>query len=84
MGSINSATEPIYIETGMEPEFFMTHSRTEDAGNGNVRIFCYCERRRGQFILLYTVVVPAVKLAGIARRGLGASNLAFENLETAH
>jgi hypothetical protein len=66
-------TERNYIETGAEPEFFVTHTRTEAASGGNVRIFCYSERHKNEFQLLYIAVVPAKELAEIARRGLAAS-----------
>ncbi len=82
MGSANPAMEPVYLETGLEPEFFFTHSRTEDAGNGNVRVFCYVEKRKGQFVLLYTAVIPAVRLATIARRGMSASTMTFAEMDS--
>lgn len=82
-GAIVGSTKQIernFIETGTEPEFFVTHTRTEAASGGNVRIFCYSERHKGEFQLLYIAVVPAKELAEIARRGLAASSDA-SNLE---
>lgn len=70
-----------FIETGREPEYFCTFTRTEPAGNGNVRIFCYAERHKDQFHLLYTVIVPAQALAGMGRRAMEASSEAH-NLAT--
>lgn len=73
MASTKPAAERQYVETGGEPEYFCTHTRAETAGNGNVRVFCYAEKRRNEFHLLYTVVIPSRSLAEIARRGLAAS-----------
>ena len=72
-GGVRMATEPQYFETGSEPEYFVTHTRVEAASAGNVRVFCYAERRKGEFHLLYSVVIPNKEMAEIARRGLMAA-----------
>ncbi len=62
-----------FFETGREPEYFVTFTKTEPAGNGNVRVFCYSERHPGEFHLLYTAICPAAKLAVMGRRAIAAS-----------
>ncbi len=78
MGSANAEAMREFFETGSEPEYFCTFTRTMDAGNGNVRIFCYAERYKGQFHLLYTCVIPSPKLAGMGRRAVEASQTAAD------
>ena len=62
-----------YFETGSEPEFFVTHTKIESAGGGNLRIFCYVERHKGQLHLLYTAIVPPKALAMMARTSMSAA-----------
>jgi hypothetical protein len=79
VGSVKQI-ERQFVETGAEPEFFVNHTRIEVAAGGNVRIFCYSERHKGEFHLLYIAVVPAKELAEMSRRSLAASSDA-RNLE---
>ena len=56
------------LETGTEPEFFVTDVVAgESLPGGNVRMYC-CARKRDKLILLYTVVVPIENLAVMARQ----------------
>lgn len=55
-----------FIETGTEPEYFVTATRFEPAGNGNIRIYCYSSR--GRYLrLLYTTVMSAQDMARTSR-----------------
>lgn len=76
------------FETGTEPEFFITDTRLEDAGGGNVRIFCYARRKLNELHLLYTVVVPAESLVAMARKAMHAAsdshNLRIWEADTEH
>ena len=59
------------VESGLEPEFFVTETRMEPAGGGNIRVYCYAERH-GVLQLLYTAVVPAPLLAVMGRQAMQA------------
>ncbi len=73
MGSAKiGSTNFEYVETGNEPEYFITHTRAERAGGGNLRIYGY-NQRGNELRLVYTVIVPATALEHIARRGLHAA-----------
>jgi hypothetical protein len=62
-----------YFETGGEPEYFVTHTRTEQASEGNVRIFHYAKRGERNLHLLFTTIVPIKELVGFARLELAAA-----------
>jgi len=50
--------ERIYVESGLEPEFFICGEiKTEDAGGGNIRVMHYAHKR-GDLVLQFTEVVP--------------------------
>lgn len=74
------------FETGAEPEYFITHMRTELAGNGNVRVFAYALRRKTELHLLYTVIIPGEALTVMGRQclqaGPEAHNLSMWNADT--
>lgn len=64
---------PEYIETGTEPEFYITELRTEAAGGGNIRILAY-NLRHGALYLVYTAIMPAAAAPNCARQVLAASH----------
>lgn len=69
------------LESGNEPEFFVTHlHKAEPAANGCLRLY-FAQRRGNHSVLLYTVVVAISDLAHIARTNLhnaaDAHNLAI-------
>jgi hypothetical protein len=51
------------IETGNEPEYFVTAIRTEPAGGGNTRLYAYNVRHGNELHLLFTAVIPGAPLA---------------------
>lgn len=69
MASSHPVPSREYLETGGEPEFFITNTRFEDAGGGNVRVFAY-SLRNGKLHCQFTVVVPAPELATMGRQAL--------------
>ena len=81
MGSVVARPDREFHENGSEPEFFVSYTRVEAAAPGLVRIFCYAERRKGQFHLVYTALVPSAALAIIGRKSVEVSTEA-RNLET--
>ena len=74
-------------ETGLEPEYFVTETRMELAGGGNIRVYCYAERH-GKLQLLYTAIVPAPLLTIMGRKamqaGAEAHNLEMWEADIAH
>jgi hypothetical protein len=63
-----------YIETGREPEYFVTHVRTEPADGDNIRVMAYAKRHTNELHLLYTAIVPPACLAIIGRQCLHAAS----------
>lgn len=62
-----------YFELGGEPEFFITDTRIEQAGGGNLRLYCY-RQQRSELHLVYTTVIPAASLASLARIAMQAAS----------
>lgn len=70
--------EPVFFESGNEKEYFVTKIRTEDAGNGNVRVYAYRVNHGNEWHLLYTAVVPALELTEMGRQCVAAGSEAEE------
>lgn len=89
MGSEDPVPARQFIETGTEPEYFVTKIRTEDAGGGNVRVMCYNLRHNKDYVLLFTAICPSDALITMGKQamqaGAEAHNLAmWGELKTEH
>jgi hypothetical protein len=68
------------METGTEPEYFITDARFELVDPHHIRVYAYC-RRRDELHLAYTVVVQTGGLMRMGRQALHACSPGQNMLE---
>jgi hypothetical protein len=63
-------------ETGREPEYYITETKYETIGNGNVRRYAYV-LRNNELHLVHTEIIPADALILMGRKAMQIGSDAF-------
>lgn len=69
MATTPQPTKFEYVELGNEPEYYVTETRYEVVGNGNVRRYAYVLRNR-ELHLIHTEIIPAEALILMGRKAM--------------